>query len=401
MIRTSHAGSLPRSDALLALNRKRLDGEAMDDSAYREELANSVTEVVRRQAEIGIALPNDGEYGHMMGSAVDYGAWWSYIFPRLGGLGLWADMANVPSAAPKAGIRLGTFPSRRDRTRFEEAYRDPDSGVASKTESEGGRTGQTMVLPVCEEPLTYQGHEQIARDIENLRAGLKATDTEHGFMCSVGPSSLSRIGNAHYDTDEEFVWACAGAMREEYLAITDAGLTVQIDEPAFAENWDQFDPAPDVDDYLAFTRIRVEALNHALRGIPKHLIRFHLCWGSWHGPHSTDIELKHVVQLLLKVEAGSYSFEAANARHEHEWAVWENIDLPDDRTLVPGVVGHATNVVEHPDLVAQRIERFVGIAGADRVIAATDCGLGGRVHPQIAWAKLEALVEGAARAGRA
>ncbi|HVJ26070.1 MAG TPA: cobalamin-independent methionine synthase II family protein [Vicinamibacterales bacterium] len=400
MIRTSHVGSLPRPEALLALNRRRLDGGSVSDASYADEVQSSIAEVVAHQAKIGIDLPNDGEYAHAMGSAVDYGAWWSYIFPRLAGLGLWTDMANVPAAPPKAGIQLGTFPDRRDRSRFSEAYSDPDAGVASKTESEGGRKGNSMALPVCVEPLSYAGEEEIARDIENLQSGLRAAGSANGFICSIGPGSLARIGNAHYATDEEFVWACADAMREEYLAITNAGLIVQIDEPSFAENWDQFDPAPDVDDYLTFTKVRVEALNHALRDIPKELTRFHLCWGSWHGPHSTDLELKYLVDLLLEVEVGSYSFEAANARHEHEWRVWQDVDLPDDRTLVPGVVGHATNVVEHPELVADRIVNFARLVGAERVIASTDCGLGGRVHPQIAWAKLESLVAGASIASQ-
>jgi 5-methyltetrahydropteroyltriglutamate--homocysteine methyltransferase len=214
-------------------------------------------------------------------------------------------------------------------------------------------------------------------------------------MCSIGPASCSRIGNTHYGTDEEFVYACADAMREEYLAITGAGLIVQIDEPSFAESWDQFTTEPSVEDYRTFTKLRIDALNHALQGIPRELVRFHCCWGSWHGPHSTDLELEKVIDLLVQVEAGSFSFEAANARHEHEWRAWQQVDIPDDVVLVPGVVGHATNVIEHPQLVADRIERFARIVGPDRVIAATDCGLGGRVHPQIAWAKLETLAKGA------
>jgi 5-methyltetrahydropteroyltriglutamate--homocysteine methyltransferase len=229
---------------------------------------------------------------------------------------------------------------------------------------------------------------------------MEAAGADRAFMCSLGPGSCSRIGNTHYATEEEFIWACAEAMREEYLAITGAGLIVQIDEPSFAESWDQFSVEPTLDEYRKFTDVRVEALNHALRGIPRELVRFHCCWGSWHGPHSTDIELANIVDLLVKVEAGSYSFEAANARHEHEWRVWQDVAIPDDVILVPGVVGHETNVIEHPQLVADRIERFARIVGPDRVIAATDCGLGGRVHQQIAWAKLESLAKGAELAGK-
>ena len=391
---TSHAGSLPRPDDLIELNRRRLDGEPYDEGAYQERLREATIEVVRRQAEIGIDIPNDGEYGHTMGARVDYGAWWSYAFQRLGGLGLWTDMTNVPVAPPERTIQLATFPERRDWVRFAEAYGDPDAGVAAKGKSHKGQEEIGMALPVCTGPLTYTGQAEVARDVLNMRAGMEAAGVAQGFLCAVGPGSLSRIGNQHYATDEEFVWACAEALREEYLAITGAGLIVQIDEPSFAEAWDQFNPEPSLEDYRAFTMVRVEAVNHALRDIPRELTRFHCCWGSWHGPHTTDIPMADLVDMLLQVNVGAYSFEAANVRHEHEWRAWEGVDL-DGRVLVPGIVSHATNVVEHPQLVADRIERFVEVAGPGNVIAATDCGLGGRIHPQIAWAKLEALVEGA------
>jgi 5-methyltetrahydropteroyltriglutamate--homocysteine methyltransferase len=330
-----------------------------------------------------------------MGARVDYGAWWSYSFQRLGGLGLWTDMASVPAAPPKSTIQLATVPQRRDWNIFAEAYSDPDSGIAVKAKSTKGEQEMGMALPVCDGPLTYTGQEEVQRDVANVKAGLEAAGVAQGFLCSVGPGSASRIGNAYYATEEEFIWACAEAMREEYLAITGAGLMVQIDEPSFAENWDQFDPEPSLEDYRAFTMVRIEALNHALRGIPPEQVRFHCCWGSWHGPHTTDIEMKDIVDLLLRIDAGSYSFEAANVRHEHEWRIWEDVDLPDGKVLVPGVVSHATNVVEHPDLVADRIERYARAVGPENVIAATDCGLGGRVHPQVAWAKLHSLSQGA------
>ncbi len=252
-----------------------------------------------------------------------------------------------------------------------------------------------MMLPIASGPVTYTGQAQIQRDIDNFKAGLTAAGADTGFICSIGPGSASRIGNTYYETDEEFVWACAEAMREEYLAITNAGLIVQIDEPSFAENWDQFPTAPSVEDYQKFTMVRVEALNHALRGIPEHLTRFHCCWGSWHGPHTTDIEMEDLVDMLLKINTGSYSFEAANVRHEHEWKVWQDRKLPEGKVLVPGVVTHSTNVIEHPELVADRIENWAKIVGRENVIAATDCGLGGRVHSMVAWAKLGTLAEGA------
>jgi 5-methyltetrahydropteroyltriglutamate--homocysteine methyltransferase len=188
------------------------------------------------------------------------------------------------------------------------------------------------------------------------------------------------------------------AMREEYRAIIDAGLVLQIDDPAIAENFDQINPEPTIKDYTAFTMKRVEALNHALRDLPQERIRFHLCWGSWHGPHSTDIAMRDIVETMLAINAGGYSFEAGNVRHEHEWKVWQDVKLPEGKVILPGVVSHATNVIEHPELVADRIERFARAVGHKNVIASTDCGLGGRIHPQLAWAKLASLVEGASLA---
>jgi 5-methyltetrahydropteroyltriglutamate--homocysteine methyltransferase len=394
-ILTSHAGSLPRPDDLIELNRKRIDGEPVDENDYQRDLRAATVSVVRQQAETGIDVPNDGEYGHAMGQKVDYGAWWHYSFHRLGGLGSWTDMANVPVAPAKTTVGLGQFYQRRDWNIFAEAYGDPEWGIAAKAKASKEAPKIGMALPVCNGPLTYTGHAKIQRDIDNLKAGMQASGVDTGFLCSIGPGSASRIGNTHYETDEEFVWACAEAMRNEYQAITNAGLIVQIDEPSFAENWDQFNPAPSIDDYRKFTMVRVEALNHALRGIPQSLTRFHCCWGSWHGPHTTDIEMKYILDMLLKINTGSYSFEAANARHEHEWRLWEGVNLPQGKMLVPGVVSHSTNLIEHPELVADRIERFAKVAGRENVIAATDCGLGGRVHPMVAWAKLKALAEGA------
>jgi 5-methyltetrahydropteroyltriglutamate--homocysteine methyltransferase len=396
-IRTSHAGSLPRPDDLIELNRRRAEGDGVDEAEYAERLRSATIDVVRRQREIGLDLPNDGEYGHAMGQKVDYGAWWGYIYERLGGVNQAEGSAHTPRAKPESTIQLGTFLERRDWNRFPDAYFEPEvgilAGLTGKPEAE-----ERFSFPLCDGPITYTGHDAVQRDIANLKAGMEATGTEQAFLCSLGAGSLARIGNAHYATDEEFVWACADVMREEYRAITDAGIIVQIDEPGFAENWDQFAQEPSFEDYERFTMVRIEALNHALRGIPRELVRFHCCWGSWHGPHSTDIGMDRLLGMLVRIEAGSYSFEAANARHEHEWRLWKDAPLPDDVVLVPGVVSHATNVLEHPELVADRIERFVDAVGAERVIAATDCGLGGRIHPQIAWAKLEALAQGAALA---
>jgi 5-methyltetrahydropteroyltriglutamate--homocysteine methyltransferase len=210
-------------------------------------------------------------------------------------------------------------------------------------------------------------------------------------MTAIGPASSSRIGNAYYKTEEEFVYACAEAMREEYKAILDAGLVLQFDDPAIAENWDLINPEPSAEDYKKFTIVRVEALNHAIPGLPRERMRFHLCWGSWHGPHTTDIPMRDIVEVMLAIDVQAYSFEAGNVRHEHERKVWRDVKLPDDKIILPGVVSHITNVVEH-------VLRFANLVGRDRVIASTDCGLGGRIHPDIAWAKLEALAQGAALA---
>ena len=392
---TTHAGSLPRPDDLIELNRARQAGESRDERGYQARLRAAVGDVVRRQQAAGIDVPGDGEYGKAMGQRVNYGAWWSYSFQRLGGLELGVELYRIPAQRSEPGrIRLTSFSDRRDRALFPAAYADPDSGVSTS------RGGPGMRLPVCRGPLTYTGREAIQADIAHFKEALAAVGVDEGFMTSIAPGSASRIGNEHYRTEEELIYACGEAMREEYKAILDAGLVLQLDDPAIAENWDMVNPAPSVEEYRKLSMVRVEALNHALRGLPRERIRFHLCWGSWHGPHVTDIPLRDIVDVMLAVDCQGYSFEAGNVRHEHEWKVWRDVKLPDDKILIPGVVSHATNVVEHPELVADRIVRFANLVGRERVIAGTDCGLGGRVHPDIAWAKLEALAQGAALASR-
>jgi len=393
-ILTSHAGSLPRPEALIDANRARESGMATDERRFQDQLRTSVAEVVRLQKQAGIAIPGDGEFGKSMGHKVNYRAWWSYSFQRLGGLELGtAGLYDMPAHRSRPGeVVLTSFADRRDRLKFAAAYADPDSGIT---------TGPRAALwPVCVGKLTYTGHAAIQSDIANFKAALQAAGVEEGFMTSIAPGSAARIANRHYKTDEEFLYACAEAMREEYKAIVDAGLVLQLDDPAIAENWDMVNPEPAVADYKKFSMVRVEALNHAMRGLPEDRIRFHLCWGSWHGPHTTDIPMRDIVEVMLAVKCRAYSFEAANVRHEHEWKVWQDVKLPDGKLILPGIVSHATNVVEHPELVAERIARFANAVGKERVIASTDCGLGGRVHAQIAWAKLEALAQGAALATR-
>jgi 5-methyltetrahydropteroyltriglutamate--homocysteine methyltransferase len=388
-IQVSHVGSLPRPDALREANAARLAAGGELDG-FDQILADAVNDVVRRQKDAGITVPNDGEYGKAMSGKVDYGAWWSYSFQRLGGLEIREGGLDVvpPQRSEPGKVRLSSFADRRDWNLFHDAYNDPTAGIAL------GDTA-ARAFPVQVGPVTYIGQEAVQSDIVNMKAAMAASGFEEGFITAVSPGSAARIGNEHYRTDEEFIFACADALREEYTAIIDAGLIPQIEDPSIAENYDQIVPESSIEDYRAFTQIRVDALNHALEGLPADRVRFHLCWGSWHGPHTTDIEFKHIVDLMLRINAGAYTFEAANARHEHERKVWETGTLPEGKLILPGVVGHATNVVEHPELVADRIERFARLVGRENVIASTDCGLGGRIHPQIAWAKLEALAQGA------
>ena len=390
-ISTTTSGSLPRTPALIEANAARTladDGFTLQSTPELETLtAAAVADVVERQRQAGITLVGDGEFGKAMSNAVDYGAWWSYSFQRVAGLSLTEVNAfNEPPVRSTPGqVRLTSFLDRRDRNLFPAVYAEA---------VEVGRNA--TAFPTTTGPLSYRGQEAVAADIRHLKAALR--EAEQGFLTAIAPGSASRVRNEFYATDEEHIFAWADALREEYRAIVDAGLILQLDDPCLAENWDQINPAPTPDEYRAFTRIRIDAINHAIAGLPKEQVRLHLCWGSWHGPHTTDIELREILPEVLRANVGSVSFEAGNVRHEHEWEVWADAAVPEDLVLVPGVVSHATNVVEHPDLVAQRIRRFTGIVGDDRVIASTDCGLGGRIHPDLAWAKLEALGEGARRA---
>ena len=389
-ILTSHAGSLPRPDSLIEANRARDAGQSKDEADFQRQLHTAVTDVVAEQKQHGVDIPNDGEFGKAMGHKINYRAWWSYSFNRLGGLDIsGARPPQAPVSRNAGDIILSDITKRRDRSKFTAVYADPESGVNM------GPDAATYVRPTCVGPVTYKGQEAIKADIDNFKAALAANGVSEGFMTSVAPGSVSRLTNHYYKTDDEFMFACADAMREEYKAIVDAGLILQLDDPSIAENWDAVNPEPSVEAYRKFSRVRVEALNHAIKGLPEDRIRFHLCWGSWHGPHVTDLPMKDIVDVMLEVRCQAYSFEAGNVRHEHEWTVWKDTKLPDGKIIIPGVVSHATNVVEHPDLVAQRIVRFAELVGRENVIAATDCGLGGRIHPQIAWAKLQVLSEGA------
>ncbi len=399
-ILTTHAGSLSRPANLIAMTRARAAGESKDDEALAQVLAAAVIDVVRKQRELGIDIVDDGEFGKPMAGAYDYGAWWNYAFARLSGFSPAAAAgAGAPSKHNKSGVAdlaLTSFANRRDWRKFGEFYQDPESSGSLM----GSAARRPVQRPACTGPIKYTGHAALAADIANLKKALAASGADEGFMCAIGPGSFARGEDFYYKTEEEFLFASADAMREEYKAIVDAGIVLQIDDPSLPDNWDMINPEPPLAEFKKFERVRMAALNHALRGLPADRIRFHICWGSWHGPHTTDIPLQDIVDLVLSVNAGAYSVEAGNVRHEHEWRVWQNVKLPDGKLLIPGVVSHATNIVEHPQVVADRLVRYAKVVGRENVIAGTDCGLGGRIHPQIAWAKLAALADGARLASK-
>jgi 5-methyltetrahydropteroyltriglutamate--homocysteine methyltransferase len=395
-ILTTHVGSLSRPADLLAANLARVQGKPLSDADFARTLAGAVDSVVKEQKETGIDIVNDGEFGKPMSQSYDYSPWWTYASARLDGF-------TPPDQLPRsehrqssvANIKLAGFGNRRDWERFSEFYQDPSSGLVGSAP-----TRRNARRPVCTGPITYKGQAATKADIDNLKRAMAANGIAEGFMTSVSPASFARTEDVHYKTEEDYVFGAAEAMREEYRMIVDAGLVLQIDDPSLTDTWDNFIPEPPLAEYKKFANVRIDALNHALRGLPQGRIRYHFCWGSWHGPHTTDIPLQDVIDVMLRVNAGAYSVEAGNVRHEHEWRVWENGTLPKGKLLIPGVVSHATNVVEHPRLVADRIVKYAKIVGRENVIASTDCGFGGRIHPQIAWAKLEALAEGAAIASK-
>ncbi len=388
-IRTTHVGSLPRTPELLEANLKRSADELTDDEFFAI-LERAVDEVVQRQVDLGIDIINEGEYGHITSGAVDYGAWWNYSFSRLGGLTMtdkdrWE--ANAIQRSEPGNIKLTSFVDRRDRAIFSEAYNDPESGIF---------TGRKKVAnPEFTGPITYIGQKEVDADVKLLKDAMGKAGASAGFVAALSPGSAARLGNKYYKTDLEVVQACGEALSHEYRAITDAGLTVQFDAPDLAEAWDQINPEPSVKDFQGFVRDRIAVLNDAIKDLPREQTRLHICWGSWHGPHVTDIPFADIIDEILEAKVGGFSFEGASPRHAHEWRVWQDHQLPEGALIYPGVISHSTNAVEHPRLVADRIIQFAEVVGPENVVASTDCGLGGRLHHQIAWAKLESLVEGA------
>ena len=341
----------------------------------------SVQAVVRKQREAGLDILNEGEL-------TKGGDWLSYMEARFGGF----------EPRPPAADAVPLIAQGKDREAFADFYRyATEKGTLFY--APGEQIKRVRPIWVCVSPITYKGQESLRTQIEELKSHVPA---EAAFLTSTAPGSLEVYRrNEFYKSEEEFVFAIAEAMREEYETIAGSGVTLQVDDAWLPALWDRIGMQMGLDAFLKRSAVRIEALNHALRKIPEEKIRYHLCWGSWHGPHAYDLELKFIAELLLKVKAKAYLIEGANARHEHEYAVWDEIKLPAGKILVPGVVTHATDVVEHPELVSQRIRRYAERVGPENVMAGADCGFGGRSHPQIAWAKLEARAAGAALASRA
>jgi 5-methyltetrahydropteroyltriglutamate--homocysteine methyltransferase len=366
-ILTTHAGSLPRPSELLDFV-KNGDSNAMEQATNAERLRSAVGEIVRRQHSLGIDVIDDGEYGKP--------SFVSYINERLGGY----------EVDTRAGPRNQWLSSREGRS-FPEFYAQT-------------HPASTHTHMICTGPITYKGHAQLKRDIANLKTALQGVPVEEAFMPAISPSNIEDWQkNAYYKSQEEYVFAIAEAMREEYRAIVDAGLLVQIDDPRLVTYY-IIHPEASIEDCRKWAQLRIAALNHALRDIPPEKIRFHTCYGINMGPRIHDMELKDIIDLILTIRAGAYSFEAANPRHEHEWKVWKQVKLPDGKILIPGVISHSTILVEHPELVADRIIRYAEIVGRENVIAGSDCGFATfagskEVHPSIVWAKLKALSEGA------
>ena len=382
-IPTTHVGSLIRPPELLKFIAARQSGQAYDQTEYQACLARTVADVVRQQAKAGIDLPSDGEFGKSI-------SWSQYALERLSGF----ERRRATGSDP--------FKRGADRARFGDFYAELDRADGAPTTA----AAAGAPLAVCVGPIKYTGQAEIERDIANFKAALKAAGVRQGFLPVAAPASvIPDRKNEYYQSEDECLDAIAQAMRTEYRAIIDSGLLLQLDDARFAVTYDRMVPPATLQEYRSWVAKHVEVLNAALEGIPEERVRYHVCWGSWPGPHVTDVPLKDVVDLVLKVRAGAYLIEGANPRHEHEWRVWEKARLPAGRKLVPGVISHATNIVEHPELVAERLVRYAKVVGRENVMAGTDCGFAQgpfhrRVHQSIMWAKLDALVEGARLASR-
>ena len=372
-ILTTHVGSLIRPDKLQQFLRLKQAKKPYDQAAHEQVLKDSVADIVKRQAQAGVDVVSDGEFGKSI-------SWAQYALERLSGF---TQRPMQPDAHAWA--------RGADRSKFREFYAELD---------QRDPPASTMDA-ICVGPITYTGQAELQRDIDNFKAALKAVKVEEAFLPVAAPASvIPDRKNEYYKTDEDCVHAIAAAMHTEYKMIVDAGFILQLDDARAAVTYDRMVPPKTFNDYYKWVEMHVVATNRALDGIPEDRIRYHVCWGSWPGPHVTDVPLKEIVDLILKLKAGAYVIEGANPRHEHEWRVWESVKLPPGKILIPGVISHATNVVEHPELVAERVTRLAKLVGRENVIAGTDCGFAQgpfyrRVHESIMWAKLEALAEGA------
>ncbi|MFN0073399.1 MAG: cobalamin-independent methionine synthase II family protein [Chloroflexota bacterium] len=367
-ILVTHQGTLPRPADLRQMVMARAAGQSYDKATLDARIAEATRDVVKRQLEIGIDSINDGELGKSSFS--------NYVRERLGGI-------EVVPAQPGDGLEQQMMFSR-DLPEYGEYFKD--------------RMEAALNAPrlLATGPITYRGQADIQADIANLKAAMAGQNVTEAYLPAVTPGTMEHwLRNKYYATDEEFLMACADAMHEEYQAIVDAGFLLQVDDPDLPDGW-HIHTEMDLPEYLKFADLRVEALNHALRGIPTDRVRFHTCWGSYHGPHKYDLPLRDIVHLILKVNADAYSIEASNPMHDWEWQVWNEVKLPAGKQLIPGVVGHCTDHIEHPQLVANRLVQYGKIVGPENLMAGTDCGLGSRVgHPNIAWSKYAAMVEGA------
>jgi 5-methyltetrahydropteroyltriglutamate--homocysteine methyltransferase len=378
-ILTTHAGSLPRSEELRWLIQSRAEGRTYNLTELAQRLKREVAAIVHKQVECGIDSVNDGEL-----SKTNFT---NYVRERLSGF---EDRPYGSKERPKLSI------AGREVKKFPEYFAAGGRGFGAFAGS-----GPSQAQVYCVRPLKYAGHAELKQDLANFQAALESAKVEEAFLPANTPGTIEHwLRNEHYPSEEAFLYAIADAMREEYKAIVDAGFLLQIDDPDLPDGWQMF-PEMSVADYRKYATLRVDALNHALRDIPRERIRLHVCWGSFHGPHQQDIPLKDIVDIIFRVRASSYSIEASNPCHQHEWRVFEEFKLPEGAMLIPGVVGHYSDFIEHPELIAERLVRYADLVGRENVMAGTDCGLGPRVgHPKIAWAKLEALAEGARIATR-
>jgi 5-methyltetrahydropteroyltriglutamate--homocysteine methyltransferase len=368
-ILTTHVGSLIRPPELLEFVTARQQGSPFDEEAYQACLRQSVSDVVQQQANVGIDVISDGEFGKS--------SWAAYVLERITGFEVRTQQV-VPL------YWLG-----RDRERFADFFA-----------KEMPLALRGAAAEVCVAPITLRDRVSLSRDIANLKAAVSQVQVEDAFITVVAPASTAYNGiNEYYASEEEYVYAIADALKEEYRNVYESGLVLQVDDAVLANMYDHL-VSQSPERYRKWAELRVEALNHALEGIPEESVRYHICFGSWHVPHVADAPMEAILDLVLKVKAGAYSFEAANPRHEHEWTLWKEARLGDGKSVIPGVVTHHTTIVEHPELVAQRLERFANLVGRQNVMAGTDCGFAQsqgtqRVHPSVMWAKFESLVEGA------